>query len=173
MIIGITGLAGSGKSEVAGYLAAMRGFRRMAFADPLKEMLLAAGFSRAQVYGDLKGEIDALTGKTPRFMMQELGTLWGRQTVHPDLWVRLWERRIDDAVAHYAHVVAEDVRFENEAEAIRARGGQVWRVIRPGVEAMAHVSEKNLVPADAVIRNVAGLHDLHLSIDALLQNPPK
>jgi len=38
--------------------------------------------------------------------------------------------------------VITDVRFQNEAEVIVNHGGSIWRVQRPGVEAVnAHVSE--------------------------------
>lgn len=171
MLIGLTGLAGAGKSEVAGYLAQHHGFRRVAFADPLKSMLLAAGFSRAQVYGDLKGALDERFGVTPRRVMQTLGTEWGREMAHPDIWVRLWAEKVADPLAHGVFVVAEDVRFENEAARIRELGGQVWEITRPGIDRMGHVSENHEIEPDARIHNVAGLFDLFLSVDALLGAP--
>lgn len=168
MLIGITGLAGSGKSEVSAVLVNQRGFRSHAFADPLKEMLLTAGFHRHQLYGSGKGVLDTTFGKTPRQIMQTLGTGWAREMVHPDFWVKLWERRIAHSLAMGRHVVADDIRFPNEADAIRAHGGQVWRVIRPGVEAMDHASEKNEVVADLNIYNNAGLWELNTGTLAAL-----
>jgi hypothetical protein len=44
--------------------------------------------------------------------MVTLGTEWGRDAVHPDLWVRLWAA----SGPRTSRVVVEDVRFPNEVE---------------------------------------------------------
>jgi hypothetical protein len=44
-------------------------------------------------------------------------------------------------------VVIADVRFPNEAEWIRAQGGEVWRIVRePATQAAAHASEQGIPP---------------------------
>ncbi len=58
--------------------------------------------------------------------MQTAGTEWGRDRVHPELWVRSLFARLP------AGGLVPDVRFSNEACAIRRRGGVVIRVSRPG-----------------------------------------
>ena len=168
-IIGITGLAGSGKSEVAGTLVSEHGFIRTAFADPLKDMLLAGGLTRGQTHGALKGEIDDRTGKTPREMMQGLGMFF-RDEVHPDFWVGLWEREVEVHLYKGHDIVVEDVRFENEAAAIRALGGQIWRIDRPGVERMGHASENQEIEPDVILANDSGLWDLHEEVSDLIEN---
>ena len=47
---------------------------------------------------------------------------------------------------HKDRIVIDDVRFPNEAEMIRARGGKIWRLSRKGFEPSgdSHVSEAGL-----------------------------
>lgn len=163
MLIGLTGLAGSGKSEVARILVAEARFRRVKFADPLKNMLRTMlrdiGHTDEDVEryieGDLKEkEVDGV-GVTSRFLQQSLGTEWGRKIVAEDLWIRLWAARAE----RFERVIADDVRFENEVEIIRKRGGEIWHIVRPGVSAApgAHESERLEVHPDRTILNDGNL----------------
>ena len=68
--------------------------------------------------------------KSCRQMMQLLGTEWGRDLIHPDIWViaaRAQIERYGDA-----DIVFDDVRFENEASMIRELGGLIIHVDRLG-----------------------------------------
>jgi adenylate kinase family enzyme len=102
MLIGITGLAGSGKSEVARVLMEEFGFTRVKFADPLKNMLRTMlsdiGHTAEDVEryleGDLKESVVDGIGVTARRLMITLGTEWGRDQIAPDLWVTLWAARV-------------------------------------------------------------------------------
>lgn len=125
MLIGVVGLAGAGKSTVAGILVAKYAFTRLAFADPLKGMLKSVGFTDAQLWGEEKSAHLPEIGRTPRYVMQTLGTEWGRFTIHPDFWVRMWARALAGAWGESGRVVTDDVRFANEVRAIRDRGGFV------------------------------------------------
>ncbi len=60
------------------------------------------------------------------------------------------------SIAGLDRVVADDVRFANEAAAIRALGGTVVEIRRPGLSRLAggHVSEAG-VAADTVVDNDA------------------
>jgi CRP/FNR family transcriptional regulator len=58
--------------------------------------------------------------------MQTLGTEWGRQCMDADIWVRAWAAR----AALLTSAVADDVRFQNEADMIRNLGGVIIRVMR-------------------------------------------
>src|ERR1044072_7313515 len=127
MLIGLSGLAGAGKSEVANVLVEEFGFQRVKFADPLKNMLRTMlrdmGFCEddieRHVEGDLKENEIPEIGTTTRHLMVTLGTEWGRDIIHPDLWIRLWAASAD----RFERVVVDDVRFPNEVDLIRARGG--------------------------------------------------
>lgn len=175
MIVGFCGYAGSGKSEAAKYLIKNHGFVRGKFAGALKEMTRAFLRYRGaddvlierMIEGDLKEtENPFLNGCTPRYWMTRLGTEFGRNKIHPDLWV---DTEIN-AVRHIPFVVFDDVRFMNEANAIRREGGVVIRIQRDGVcQVIDHVSEVRLDNYDHVICNNGTIKQLHSKIEALLQ----
>ncbi len=160
--IGVSGPATAGKSTLAADLVNAATFVPIKFADPLKAML--AAFYRCLhvdervIWQKLEGRLKFvacpyLMGRTPRHAMQTLGTLWGREAMHSEIWVEAWKRRASMPVNP---VVADDVRFENEARAVRAVGGVVVEISRPGVDyARDHASEQG-VRADHVVENPPG-----------------
>lgn len=82
---------------------------------------------------------------TPRELLQYFGTEYVR-SLYPDFWVRETMANI------FEDSVLADVRFANEAEAIRNRGGVVVRIVRDGkvTENPEHSSEAIDFPVDAV-----------------------
>lgn len=164
-IIGLYSLAPqSGKTTLANGLAG-HGYKRRSFAGPLKGMLAAmlasAGEAPATIdamlYGDLKETpAPALAGRTPRHAMQTLGTEWGRECIGGSLWVDLAMRGAAADVHAGSSVVFDDMRFANEAAAVRDAGGMTVCIVRPGAErGQQHVSEGGLDawPFDLVITN--------------------
>ena len=157
-IIGLAGRKGSGKTTAARALAdhAATLVAPLNFADPLKRMLRVF-LTAEQTDGDQKEQpIDWLDGVTPRRLMQTLGTEWGRDTVHPDFWIRLWERQAADLLSWpNAVVVVADVRFPNEVAAVRRLGGKVIWIDRAVAAADQHVSERQLeaTDCDGFLRN--------------------
>ena len=137
-LLGLAGRAGCGKSTIAQALVDRGLAQRVRFAGPLKDGLVAMGLSREQVDGALKETPShLLCGATPRHAMQTLGTEWGRNMIGPDVWVRLTMHRVDDLLASGVNVIIDDVRFDNEAEAIRERDGQLVTLVRGPVSAAA------------------------------------
>lgn len=144
-LIGIMGLARVGKDTATAHLCDTYGMESYAFADPIKSMLTGV-FGDLFRDGDREAPIDWL-GKSPRQLMQTLGTEWGREIVHPDLWVlvadQMWKKYQE--IGWGAGVVLSDVRFRNEAEWVLAQGGLLISLSREGVAAVAtHVSEQNI-----------------------------
>jgi hypothetical protein len=148
-IIALTGLAGSGKSTVAEMIGGMQ----LAFAQPMKEFCAQLfGFDDAQLYGPSSERerpspyFRRPNGEplTPRYALQTLGTEWGRNC-DPDVWVKAGVQRAlrlaEDAGNPLHSIVITDLRFVNEARAVREAGGQVWRVDRPGLMRGNHPSE--------------------------------
>lgn len=123
-IIGLSGTIGSGKSYAAAHLDKQFNFRIHKFAKPLKDMLRALGLPEDRIEGPLRKEpFDMLCGQTPRHAMQTLGTEWGRNMIGADFWVNAWR-----ATRPSGAIVADDVRFPNEAAEIRRLGGIVVRI---------------------------------------------
>lgn len=173
-IFGLTGRLGSGKSEAAKMLHAW-GFTVVKFAGPLKHMMRCLGLTDAHIEGHLKEvPCDILCGKTPRFAMQSIGTEWGRQTIGDSLWINAWKYRID-SYPPYVPMVADDVRFDNEVEAIRSVKGTLIRIerspqfspVKPG-QPIIHASEIMDFPVDVTIENNGTLDELREKLYALL-----
>jgi len=166
-LIAFTGLAGAGKSTAALHLVERHGFQRMRFAGPLKAMLAALGLSAEEIDGSLKETpCELLCGQTPRRAMQTIGTEWGRDIIGPDLWIRAWKASLPAT----GRIVVDDCRFPNEAAAIKAEGGRIVRIDRPGAgtAAAGHVSEGQALPASAVIPNTGDLATLLDIVDRLV-----
>lgn len=147
-LVAFTGKAGSGKDTAAAVFTA-RGWKQVRFADILKDMVCTMlGITREQLEDrDYKEAILPVIGKSPRYIMQTIGTDWGRNMVHRDLWTLLTRQRIEALLAAGHGVVMSDCRFDNEAELIRNMGGQVALIDRPEAEQVcAHASEAGIDP---------------------------
>ena len=135
-LLGLAGYKGSGKSVVAHHLVEEHGFVRLPLAAVLKDMLCTFGLTEAQVRGDEKEIADhrILCGKTPRWAMQSLGTEWGRDCIGTDVWTQAWWMKALPILDLGGSVVADDVRFGNEANMVVNKQGFIARVERPGFE---------------------------------------
>ena len=137
----------SGKSTVAAYLNE-QGYVVVPFAQTLKDMLVpmleALGYDEEgarYLTTRAKQVVVRDAGVSVRHMLQTLGTEYGRQCIHPDIWVRCWKGRAQ----RHSMVVADDVRFPNEAAMIKLLGGELWHIERPGVpREHGHASEGSL-----------------------------
>ena len=165
-LIGLTGRAGTGKDTIADFLVETHGFVKLAFADPIKDgikAMLGIGHDDIANRANKEAKLDWL-GCSPRHAMQTLGTDWGREMIHPDIWLRITARRTQKIMAmpdthHIQGIVISDVRFENEADWIRAMGGSIWHIKRQhcGLDGAAgnHASEQAIPrhAADRIINN--------------------
>jgi len=145
----------SGKSTVANLLSNEYGYEIAPLAGPLKKMIYEflsntqLSFLEIRDYMTDKKE-DWLPGNwdrplTPRYLMQTLGTEWGRECLGENIWINLWMNslKFDENL----RVVADDVRFVNEAQTIRDKGGEIWcvvREVRAIEETLKHASEGGL-----------------------------
>lgn len=138
MIIGLLGFAGSGKGTAADILVS-KGFKKESFADPVKDAVAAIfGWERSLLEGDtdesrlFRETKDEWWSKrfnydvTPRYMLQLMGTEAGRDVFHDKLWIHSMEQRVD----RNENTVIADVRFANECDFIRSKGGFIVRVVR-------------------------------------------
>ena len=88
-----------------------------------------------QFYGsDINGRVVTIK-LTPRLLLQLLGTECGRQIIHPNIWVNALFADFEDNKSDWlsainSNWIITDVRFPNEAKAIKDKGGIVIRVNR-------------------------------------------
>lgn len=175
ILIGLAGAARSGKTTAAKHLATEHGFIHYALAMPLKGML-ANGFnlSDAHLEGALKEQPLPWLGKSPRELMQLLGTEFGRGLVHNDIWLLLAEQNLDSlarCLPGSTGIVVSDLRFENEADWLRRRGGVVVHILRPEAPGVAaHSSEAGIEirDNDLVMHNEGDLADFLRDIEHAL-----
>lgn len=136
-LIGLTGPKGVGKTTTANYI----GGKVFSLATPIKKML-ATIIPPIYIYEEkekpIPGWPEHLTG---RFLLQTLGTEWGR-TLWSDIWVT---QLLNEIEKEKCLCIIDDVRFENEALAIKEKGGLIYNIVRDGVQNNDnHVSEHGL-----------------------------
>jgi len=175
VIIGLCGAAGAGKNTVAERLCLEHKFVPLAFADPLYAAVSAiTGLSVSQLQDRSRKENTlGWISCSPRKLLQTLGTEWGRNMIHPEIWVMATMQKVE-SYPEFNYCIT-DVRFANEAAAIKARGGVVWRVVRPGFgvldgETASHESERGIPDeyVDGEIINSGDVFDLNAAVDAAM-----
>lgn len=200
MIVGISGLIGSGKDTVADYLVKHYGFVRDSWAASLKDAvakvfdwdrtLLEGLTDEARIWRE---QVDPwwanrleMPHLTPRWILQYWGTDVCRVGFHDDIWVASVESRLSKT---NQNVVISDCRFINELHSIKRMGGITVRMKRgpdpdwieerlTDIESFklkyphVHASEYSIVGEkhDVVIYNNGTIHQLHSKINDLLQD---
>lgn len=175
--IGISGWARAGKDTIADHMVEQHGYLKMSLASPMKDALYALDpritvnevqSTSLRIGIDIYGW-EGIKERSPhiRGLLQRLGTEVGREQWGEDFWVDMALDRIPDG----AKVVFADVRFPNEANAIKELGGEVWRVERINSGAAnEHISEHALddYTFDHKILNYNGLQSLYATVDTIL-----
>lgn len=178
MLIGLTGYAGSGKDTVADILRDKYYFCKTSFAFPIKSMLCTMLEVPMEAWNDREWKENPLPGYgvSPRVMAQTLGTEWGRDLVSEDIWVQAALSKIESMTRSHKTLrnwVISDVRFENEATAIRRDGGTVVHVSCPAnrrFKIPEHSSECGVEfgLGDYVLINGGALGELPKKIDDMM-----
>ncbi|MGP3750883.1 hypothetical protein [Streptomyces sp. IBSNAI001] len=164
--IGIIGRARVGKDTAGQWLVDNRGYRRIGFADALKEAALKLdpivntmrggsdwrlsqvvsvyGWEEAKEYGEV------------RRILQELGA--AVRAIDEDFWLRTAMAKVQAANEDGVPAVVTDVRYPNEAASLRRAGFHLVYIERSDVEQLNHESEGALTTSDATyyIRNKSG-----------------
>jgi len=182
MIVGLVGGAGTGKSTIANYLVSAQSYREDSFAKTLKDAVSAVfSWDRAMLEGATpesrawREQTDAwwaarlnIPHFSPRFALQHIGTELFRNSLSEDVWIASFQRRLQASPG--ARIVVSDVRFANEAAAIRDAGGILIKVIRPGTVSGNHATETQWteIQTDHVIINDGTLSDLIDKIDTMI-----
>ena len=136
-VIALTGSAGSGKDTVANILQLTNtNVFRHSFAKPLKE-IAAKTFNLDPFYFDSdnpeREKIHPRWNKSPRQLLQILGTDCLRELVDKDIWIKHAQDIYHLELHKYpkkSMFIITDCRFNNEAEWIKSIGGEIWEVKR-------------------------------------------
>jgi hypothetical protein len=170
-IVGITGVARSGKDTVAGILCRKYGFTRIGLADGIRSSFRDLD----GLTWDLTKELEE-AGKSSRWALQNFGSEARLRAMCPDLWLDL----VATKITYLANVhpnprrrfVIPDVRFPSEAATldnmVNPLDGRhfLWRVVRPGAGLGGpegqHASEREMesLRPDVTIRNTGPMEYL-------------
>jgi hypothetical protein len=175
--IALLGKARSGKDSVAEVLTEEFGYRRLAFADELKEAALRTDPIISWIpnfYTDGSGEPirlneliaddgwERVKDEYPevRRFLQHLGH--AMRQVDPEVWIWPVIEHIERCYEADRRIVITDCRYRNEADTLRRNGFLLVRVVRPGAGGDQHVSETELddYPVDFTLKNTGSLEDL-------------
>ena len=167
----------SGKTTVAAVLATHYQAALVPFADPLRRLLRTFLFELGVTPNEVSYYLNEAKEQripevdtTARHLLRTLGTEWGRQCVHPDIWAMCWRRKADYFLKRGSAVISDDVRFPNEARAIKELGGEVWCVVRQEATGdTAHASEGALsdFSFDRRVENDSDLRELEAKVQAI------
>lgn len=144
MIIGLAGYAGCGKDTIADLLP---GFKKLSFAHALKldvfPLLCQIGLD--------------INDRSQKEIARPLLVAWGAvaRKVNPNYWID----RLDDHMGineqGCSRFVISDVRYPNEADWIKVKGGKVFYLSRPGVRP---ANDEELHSLDALKRECSPIH---------------
>lgn len=157
-VVGLSGLARSGKDTAAGVLVREFGFIQLAFADPLKEGSAAMlGMPITAMYGNNRDEVLPDFGFSVRHFLQVMGTECVREHFGAGFWLKACARRMQALRDEgFQRFVISDARFDNEAEFCRdSENGHFIQIERAGLDRMTHASEAGvtLTPQDTTLHN--------------------
>lgn len=176
--IGLIGKAQSGKDTAAGFLVRGRRYTPLAFADPLRAMLLdinpyvhcpGVTVRLESLVADVGWDYAKTQYPEVRRLLQRVGQTMRERD--PDYWVSNMRRLLNGAERLNMPVVVTDVRYRNEADMLVTRGFRLVRIVRPGASAggsaASHSSETELddYATPVTIRNNGSVGDLR---DAIL-----
>ena len=142
ILFGLCGPMGTGKSTVARMLSVFKSQPSIIpMAKPLKDLALSLGWNGEK---DEKG----------RKVLQYLGTDVCRN-IDEEYWLKKWIYNCEIEIDKGCNmIICDDVRYQNEYDLIKSKGGYILYLTRDGFDAGDHSSEKFVPPNyDFIIRN--------------------
>lgn len=172
-IIGLYGPSRAGKDSVAEILVDDFGYEQRAQAAAIRKILLGLdpvisdnnGVFRTmqhlfQAHNEDWDQVKAASSESVDYMIR-LG-----QTCRDVLGIDVWLNTAFPPIGSDTKVVISDIRQPNEYDAVKARGGEVWKIIRPGVEKRGMDGLLDHLHFDAVLYNNGTLSDLRGMVQA-------
>lgn len=162
LLVGLVAKARSGKDTVADRLVNKHNFYKGSFAIPVKEFAIRHfGLTPEELYGNK-------TEKS-RWIIQAIGN-GCREEFGKDIWVE----KLLKTIAGVETVVISDVRYINEANCIKARGGYIIKIERPdapqieyGADHPSEMEMGSIIP-NFSLHNDGSLHQLYTRVDGIV-----
>jgi hypothetical protein len=89
-------------------------------------------------------DLTKMTTVTVRRILQWWGTEY-RRAQDADYWTKAWSEKVARNDLDTTHILVDDIRFMNELEALKAVGGLIVKIERPGFTGAGnHASETSL-----------------------------
>ncbi len=161
----------------------LSGWKQISFADKIKDITcIIIGCTREQLedrefkekelgeewsYNEWYNESTYSVIKlTPRKIMQIIGTDFGRQMIHSNIWINSTFNNYKNS----DNWIITDVRFPNEAKAIKDKKGFLIRINRDSFKNFKHLSEIALdnYQFDYIIDNNSTIEDLTVKVKEIL-----
>lgn len=146
--IALVGKLHAGKTSIANALVANHGYTRIALADAVKDDVVdLLNHWLEQYHLDVTDKYpisrEWIEENKPRVrpFLQWFGTDWARECIDDQLWIDRFLWASDNT---QSPVVCDDVRFVNEAEALRRAGFTIVRILRPDGERLASAGEQGI-----------------------------
>ena len=142
--IGLCGYMRSGKDTIADYLIEKYGYKRLGFAQALKEEV-------ARGVGCTPAELNE---EPLRSQVRPVLQIWGtefRRAQDPNYWTNQASEKID-AQFDDVPLVFNDVRFHNEIAMLRSRGFVIIKVDMPGADVLAYAHTQGIDPKVTLAR---------------------
>lgn len=165
MLIGLGHGSRVGKDTCAAILVREHGFAQVAFADPLRDFVLRINPEVADIVEEVGWEQGKEFYPIVRQTLIDVANA-ARDVISPDVWLR---PALEDLKPK---TVITDMRYPNEAVAIKGLGGFAVKVTRPGVEPLPNIADQALADFDewdAVISNDGTFLDLQYQLDELVE----
>ncbi len=184
MLVGLCGPMQSGKDTAAQHFVNTLNFGQRAFKDKMVEVVCALFDIKPEQYEKFKLEAtilldiqetydhpysigSILSETTGRQFLERLGTEVGRNMFGYDFWVD----RTMQGVRGWDNIVFSDVRFPNEAEAIKDLGGCIIEILRKGTDYDDSHESRMRLPENCIdftVYNEGSIEDLHGTLDGIL-----
>jgi hypothetical protein len=169
-LIGICGFSGAGKSTVIRDAICNPAdphnhlpIYQHSIMHPVKAMLAAMGIPGNVIDDKSRWDepLDMLNHKTVRHAVITLGTDWARDYIGPDVWIDLAMQQATLTMINGTSVVIDGVRYWNECERIREKGGRMIAFHRPGLIADISQETERFIPriqreCDERFENITG-----------------
>lgn len=176
-LVGLYGKSRAGKDSVAEILVKDFGFKQKAMAGGIREILLGLNpivkdnggvvWELLDLYDQYHGDWDrikAVCSESTELMIK-LG-----QTCRNVLGETVWLDRVLPDGPIEGSICISDVRQPNEYMAIKARGGVIWKISRPGTKPRGMDGLLDRFEFDFHIENRGSLTDLRGSVQAAIAN---